>query len=74
MWLLVTDVRQLDVDSLKARHLVMTTFAHAQTFPRSQSSLTHPIVYLHGDFIGVKLTWVIRVERDSDLFRFACNV
>ena len=74
MWLLVTDVRQLDVDSLKARHLVITTLAHAQTFPRSQSSLTHPIVNLHGDFIGVKLTWVIRVERDSDLFRLACNV
>ena len=31
VWLFVTLVRQLCSDGLKARHLVITTFAHAET-------------------------------------------
>lgn len=34
VWLLVTRVTQPGSDSLKARHLVITSFARAQTFDR----------------------------------------
>ena len=34
VWLSITFVRQLGSDSMKACHLAIMTFAHAQTFVR----------------------------------------
>ena len=40
MWFFVTRVRQLGCETLKARHLLNTTSAHAQMFDRCVSSNT----------------------------------